>query len=444
MDRILLAEDDANLRRILAYHLEHAGYETRAAEDGQQALDFLGSEHFDLLVTDVRMPRIDGITLVSTAREREPDLPALVLTAYGTIQDAVEAIRAGAFDYLTKPVEKDVLLRAVEKALRLGDLQRENRRLKRSLFREHPLDGLVGTSSALLEAKELIRRVGPTEATVLILGESGTGKELAAEAIHTLSPHSGGPFVAVNCAALSPELLESELFGHVKGAFTGAHAGHPGKFQQADGGTLFLDEVGDMDPRLQAKILRVLQEKAVDPVGSTKTVPVDVRLVAATNQDLKGLVRDGLFREDLYYRLNVVAITMPPLRERGEDILLLFKHFYRSYGGGDAALSPGAVRALLSHSWPGNVRELMNLCQRLAVLHPRQTVTEEMLPADFAGRPPGEDATLQPPPGSGLWEMERAAVARALRDSGGNKSAAARALKIPRHVLLYRIKKFGL
>jgi two-component system NtrC family response regulator len=385
---------------------------------------------------------MDGISLVTEARRRQPDLPALVLTAYGTIQDAVEAMRAGAFDYLTKPVEKGALLRSVEKALRMGDLQRENRRLKATLEREMPLEAMAGSSPALLEAKALIEKAGPTDATVLITGESGTGKELAAAALHALSLRAKKPLVAVNCAALSPELLESELFGHVRGSFTGAVADHPGKFLQASGGTLFLDEVGDMDPRLQAKILRVLQERAVDPVGSTKTVPVDVRLVAATNRDLAARVREGSFREDLYYRLNVISIAMPPLRLRGEDVILLFGRFYRGAGGGDATLEPPVREALLRYAWPGNVRELMNLCERLAILHPRQKVTLATLPLEISGgTPAGADAPM-PSAGEGLWGMERAAVLNALQECGGNKAAAARALKIPRHVLLYRLKKF--
>jgi two-component system NtrC family response regulator len=443
MARILLAEDDPNLGRVLGYHLERAGHRVVVAQDGLKALALLESSAFDLLVTDVRMPGMDGISLVAKAREAQPDAPALVLTAFGTIQDAVEAMRAGAFDYLTKPVEKETLLRAVDKALRLGDLQRENRRLKASLARERPLDAMLGTSPALLATKELLQKAGPAEATVLLTGESGTGKELAAGALHTLSGRSARPFVAVNCAALPSDLLESELFGHVRGAFTGATADHPGKFVRAAGGTLFLDEVGDMEPRLQAKILRVLQERAVDPVGGTKPVPVDIRLVAATNRNLAAEVRAGRFREDLFYRLNVIAIALPPLRERGEDILLLFQHFYRHFGGGEVGLDDATRATLLAHTWPGNVRELMNLCQRLAVLHPRQPFTAALY-APTPSEPTGSGLPESAPVPEGLWELERAAVLKALEDAGGNKSAAARTLKIPRHVLLYRIKKFGI
>ncbi len=438
--RILLADDDASLREVLAYHLRQAGYETVAARDGRDALSKLGAGNFDLLLTDVRMPGMDGSALLQEVRARQPDLPVVLLTAFGTINDAVEAMRAGAFDYLTKPVDRETLLRAVQRALHVGNLQRENRRLRETLAEKAPLEAMLGVSPALEATRELIRRAGPTEATVLLAGESGTGKELAARALHALSPRASGPFVALNCAAVSGDLLESELFGHVRGAFTGAVADHPGKFRQAEGGTLFLDEIGDMEPRLQAKILRALQERVVDPVGAASPVRVDVRLVAATHRDLAARVRLGTFREDLYYRLAVVTVRMPALRERADDLLLLLSHFYRQFEGGDLALSPQAERALRAYSWPGNIRELQNLCQRLAVLHPREPVTPALLPLEFGG--PG--ALSETEGDAGLWAVEKAAIQEALRRAGGNKSAAARALKIPRHVLLYRLKKFGL
>jgi two-component system NtrC family response regulator len=376
------------------------------------------------------------------SRRLAPDLPVLLLTAYGTIQDAVGAMREGAFDYLTKPVDKETLLRAARKALQVGDLKRENRRLREHLELQHPLDALIGSSTAMEATRALIRKAGPTEATVLLTGESGTGKELAAKALHALSRRADGPFVALNCAALAPELLESELFGHAKGSFTGAVGEHPGKFRLAHGGTLLLDEIGDMDPRLQAKILRTLQERVVDPVGATRPVPVDVRLIAATNRDLLALVASGTFREDLYFRLAVLTIRVPPLREREGDILLLMKHFYRQEGGGDLTLAPAASALLEAYAWPGNVRELANLCQRLAILHPRQRVTEELLPLEIGGGVGAGEAEAEG--GHGLWDQERAAILKALTESGGNRSAAARALKVPRHILLYRMKKYGL
>ncbi len=440
---ILIVDDDANLRRILAHHLQQAGYEAVSAGNGREGLEAMARQAVDLLVTDVRMPELDGLALIRETRKRNPDLPVMVMTAYGTIEDAVEAMRLGAFDYLTKPVDRETLLRSVQKALQVGDLRRENSLLRENLAEQHPLEAMIGTSPALEAAKEMIRRAGPTEATVLLEGESGTGKELAARAIHALSARTRGPFVPLNCAALSSELLESELFGHAKGAFTGAVADHPGKFRQASGGTLFLDEIGDMEPRLQGKILRALQERVVDPVGGKTPVAVDVRLVAATHRDLRALVRDGLFREDLYYRLAVLTIRIPPLRERGEDTLILLKHYYRRFGGGELELDEGAKRALVAHPWPGNIREIMNVCQRLAVLNPRQKVVCDLLPPEI-GLPRIAAGDPEPVGTGGLWDQERAAILRALEEQGGNRSAAARALRVPRHILLYRMKKYGL
>ncbi len=440
---ILLVDDDANLRRILAHHLQQAGYEAVSAGNGREGLEAMARQAVDLPIPDVRMPELDGLALIRETRNSNPDLPVIVMTAYGTIQDAVEAMRLGAFDYLTKPVDRETLLRSVQKALQMGDLRRENSRLRENLAEQHPLEAMIGASPALEAAKEMIRRAGPTEATVLLEGESGTGKEVAARAIHALSPRAGGPFVPLNCAALSSELLESELFGHVKGAFTGAVMDHPGRFRQAAGGTLFLDEIGDMEPRLQAKILRALQERVVDPVGSKAPVAVDVRLVAATHRDLRAMVREGSFREDLYYRLAVLTIRVPPVRERGEDALILLKHYYRRFGGGELELDEGAKKALSSHPWPGNIREIMNVCQRLAVLNPREKVVRDLLPAEI--RLPTMAA--EDPESSergGLWDQERAAILRALEEQGGNRSAAARALRVPRHILLYRMKKYGL
>jgi DNA-binding NtrC family response regulator len=440
--RVLLVDDDGNLRRVLAHHLQTAGYDVTAKADGRGALEALEGVEVDLLLTDVRMPGMDGMALLREVRRLAPDLPVLVMTAYGTIQDAVDAMKEGAFDYLTKPVERDTLLRAVQKGLQFGDLRRENRRLRASLAEQHPLDTILGASAVMEGVRGLVRKAGPTEATVLITGESGTGKELVARALHALSERAGGPFVALNCAALSAELLESELFGHARGAFTGAVADHPGKFRQAQGGTLFLDEIGDMDPRLQAKILRALQERVVDPVGSTKPVPVNVRLLAASNRDLKGAAAEGSFREDLYYRLAVLTVSLPPLREREGDALLLMKHFCRQETGGELNLAPESARLIESYGWPGNVRELANLCQKLAILYPRQRITPEMLPSEIAVGGSIPAGVVEP--GGGLWDQERAAIVRALREHGGNRSAAARALKVPRHILLYRLKKYGL
>jgi len=443
MRRVLLVEDDASLRSVMSYHLRKAGYEVAEAPDGARALDAVAEQAFDLVLTDIRMPQMDGLDLLRQLRARDLDVPVVMLTAFGTIHDAVEAMRSGACDYLTKPVEKDQLLHAVDRALRLGDLERENRRLREELAGQKPLDAIMGTSPALQEVLTLLRRVGPSDVTVLITGESGTGKELAARALHELSPRAHAPFVALNCAAVPTDLLESELFGYRKGAFTGASADHRGKFQQADSGTLFLDEISDMDIRLQAKILRVIQERVIDPLGGTKPLPVDVRLITATNRDLQTMVTEGKFREDLYYRLNVIRIHLPPLRERGEDALILLAHYYRHFGGGELALHPGARQALRTYGWPGNIREVVNLSQRLAVLHPRQEVQVSMLADEMAGEtaasPPVESEA-----GRGLWAMERDAVCQALVSHRWNQAAAARALGIPRHILIYRMKKYNI
>jgi len=437
--RVLLVEDEPNLRRVLSYQLERQGHSVIQASDGAAALDRLEEGPVDVVMTDVRMPGMDGMELLEALRSKRPGLPVVVMTAYGTIADAVEAMKRGAADYLTKPVDQRALLLVVEKALRIADLSTENRRLKRALVQRKPLEAAVAASRAMREVLETVERVAPTEATVLITGESGTGKELVARALHGLSGRSGGPFVAVNCAALPRDLLESELFGHEKGAFTGAVESRPGRFALAHGGTLFLDEVGDMDLSLQAKILRALQERVVDPVGGREPRSVDVRVLAASNRDLAAAVEEGAFRRDLYYRLNVIPIRIPPLRERPEDIRVLAAHFLREYGGSDVEVTPEAWEVLLAHSWPGNVRELQNICQRIAILSRGLPVTPEILPADLL--PDGKRAAGR---GEGLWDLERDAILRALRENGGNRSAAARALRIPRHVLLYRLRKFGL
>jgi DNA-binding NtrC family response regulator len=436
--RILLVEDDSNLRRVMVYHLEKEGFTVEEAADGLLAVDALETAPFDLVITDVRMPGMDGIELLKAVRQQDRDVPVVVMTAYGTIGDAVEAMQAGAADYLTKPVERETLLLAVDKALRLRGLARENRRLRETLQERKPEATMLGTSRAFQDVLAMVRKVAPTEATVLITGESGTGKELIARAIHSLSPRASKPFVAINCAAMPRDLLESELFGHEKGAFTGAVEAKPGKFQQAHQGTLLLDEIGDMHLGLQAKILRALQEKVVDPIGSRGPQAVNVRVLAATHRDLQQAVREGAFREDLYWRLNVIPIHVPPLRDRKEDVPLLFRHFYRDYGG-EAGIAAEAEALLSSYNWPGNVRELQNVCQRMAVLHPGTEIAPHLLPEELRrGAPPSGDHQ------SGLRGMERDAIVRALNAHGGNQSAAARALKIPRHILLYRMKKYGI
>ncbi len=432
MSKILLVEDDSSLLEVLAFHLEEAGHEVLRADGGQRAVDLLKKKTVDLVLTDIRMPGLDGKALLRVVHGRDPDLPVVVMTAYGTIGDAVEAMRLGAVDYLTKPVTRETLLLTVEKAARVERLAKENRSLKKALHKQDPEMGIIGTSAAVQQVMASVRQVAPTDATVMITGESGTGKELVARTLHALSPRNGRPFVALNCAAFPKELLESELFGHQKGSFTGATDSKPGKFQLADGGTLFLDEIGDMDVALQGKILRALQERVVDPIGAKVSVKVDVRIVSATHRDLAAAARAGSFRQDLFWRLNVIPIHVPPLRERPEDIVLLLSHFYRKFGVGEIRISREAVEVLENYAWPGNIRELQNLGQRLAILHPGEEITPQLLPPFLT-----QDEEMQ----TSLWGVERETILRALRMAGGNQSKAARALKIPRHILRYRMKK---
>ncbi len=437
--RILLAEDDPNLLKVIAYHLKKERHVVSEARDGLAAFDLLTHDSYDLLLTDVRMPKMSGLELLQAVRQRGMEIPVLVMTAYGTIHDAVEAMRLGASDYLAKPVEGEALLLAVNKALRLGILTNENRRLRENLLQKKPLESIIGTSAAINETLGVIRRVAPTDATVLVTGESGTGKELVAQALHSLSPRMGKPFVALNCAAVPKDLLESELFGHERGSFTGATESRPGKFLQAEGGTLFLDEIGDMEIGLQAKILRALQERVVEPVGGKGPQKVDVRIIAATNRNLLSAVKSGHFREDLYWRVNVVPINVPPLRERHGDVRLLFFYFWKMFCGYPPQLSAEAEKGLNDYSWPGNVRELQSLCQRLAILHPGGEITPESFPPEMR---PGEQESDEQT--GGLRAIERNAIKKALESSSGNQSAAARALRIPRHILIYRMKKYGL
>jgi two-component system NtrC family response regulator len=370
-------------------------------------------------------------------------IPVILLTAFGTVETAVEAMKLGAEDYLTKPISRDELKLTVEKTLRLRRLEAENASLKDALRDRFQFENIIGVSAAMRSVFDTMSKVAVTDATVLITGESGTGKELVARALHQNSLRSEHRLVTVNCAAIPGELLESELFGHVRGAFTGAVRDKAGKFELAQGGTLFLDEIGAMPLTLQAKLLRALQEREIERVGDEKVVEVDVRIVAATNRALSTLISRGEFREDLYYRLNVVPVTLPPLRERQADIAPLARHFVSRYGGGETAFTPGALSALSEYDWPGNVRELENFCERVVLMHSGTEIDEAAVRAQLdilaRERPDGRPDTAVTLP-----EMERKAIVEALDAAGGNQSRAARLLGIPRHVLLYRLKKFGI
>ncbi len=449
MPKVLVVDDDASLRRILEYNLAEEGHAVATAASGEEALEALERTGFDLVVTDIKMPGIDGMELLRRVKARCPDTQVIVITAFGTIEMAVEAMKAGAFEYITKPFNRDELKLAARKALRLRDLETENVRLRREVKRKFGFENIVGDSPQMQAVFRLIEKVADTDASVLITGESGTGKELVARAIHYRSFRAERPFVAVNCAAIPRELLESELFGHRRGAFTGAVRDKKGKFEEARGGTILLDEIGELPVELQPKILRALQEKEITPVGSNEVIRVDARIVAATNRDLEAEIEAGRFREDLYYRVAVVPIHMPSLRERPEDIPLMVAHFLRTLAPGRSiTVTPEAMDALRRHPWKGNVRELENTLERVLILRDSDTIRLEDLP-DKIRRPAatvgnGGFTFTFPPEGVGLEEAERALILEALRRSGWNQSRAARLLRVPRHILLYRMEKFGI
>jgi two-component system NtrC family response regulator len=446
--RILFIDDDLAGREMALFNLRKAGYEVTPASDGREGLALFAPERFDLVVTDLKMPGISGLEVLGKVRALAPEVPVLVITAFGNVETAVAAMKAGADDFIGKPFDRDQLLLAAEKALERRRLAAEVRDLRiraTGVGRE-----IVGVSRALARVLEIADRVAPTDATVLVTGESGTGKEAVARRIHVRSKRAEGPFVAVNCAAIPAELLESELFGHTRGAFTGAVRERAGRFRQASGGTLFLDEIAEIPLPLQAKLLRTLQERVVDVVGADRPVAVDARIVAATNRDLPERIREGSFRDDLYYRLNVVEIRVPPLRERPEDIPPLVEHFVRELSPDrELSVPPAVMRELVSRPWPGNVRELKNACERMAILSGGGEVSSEDLPPGASGRNGGAEADPAswpplPPGGLSLVDLETKVIERTLRLKGGNITQAAAYLRVPRHILVYRIEKYGI
>jgi len=463
MNRILICDDERNIRRTFGMVLSSEGFQVAEAESGEDALALLKREGADLLILDVRLPGIDGLETLRRLRGDHPELPVVMISGHGTIATAVEATRHGAFDFLEKPCSRERVLLAVQNALKVSRLGRRVADLEQ---RERERHLMVGESVALRAVREQIDRAAPTGARILIRGESGTGKELVARAVHEASDRRDGPFVKVNCAAIPEELIESELFGSVKGAFTGATADRDGKFLQAHGGTLFLDEIGDMSLRAQAKVLRALQEGEIEKVGGSGVRKVDVRVVAATNRDLEAAVRAGEFREDLFFRLNVVPMFVPPLRERREDIGLLADHFLSRYCDQNnlprRTLTEAAKRRLAAHAWPGNVRELHNAIERLAILCPDTSIGPEHL--DLAGLAGGPDAPVSAGAGAadevtpastaaiqaagGLvaarQRFEAGCIRRALDEAEGNVSQAARLLGIDRTNLHKKIQAYGL
>src|SRR5918912_19409 len=446
-ERILVVDDEQNARVALRTILSEEGYEIAEAADGEEGLQLLSGFAPAAILADVRMPRMDGITLLKRAREQGSDAVFVMMTAFASIEAAVEAMRAGAENYLVKPLDVNAVLVVLEKALEKLRLQRDTQNLRERVRERYRFHNIVGDAPELQAVYEVVKRAAPTKATVLILGESGTGKELIAQALHEESPRRDKPFIKVNCAALSETLLESELFGHEKGAFTGAIGRKEGRFELADGGTLFLDEIGDISPSIQIKLLRVLQQKEFERVGGTQTLKVDVRLVAATNRDLAAEVKSGKFREDLFSRLNVVAVTLPPLRRRKGDIPALAAHFIQkyseAYGKQIKGLTPGTLNAMLAHDWPGNVRELENAIERAVVLCKSSELTADDLPTTLRGPRPAQRDPAGLIPGASMGEIEREAILRTLELVGGSTSRAAEILGISVRKIQYRLKEYA-
>ena len=448
---ILIVDDDPGHLTSLRTVIGSWGYAVETAQDGGEAVDRVQEAPVDLVLMDVRMTAMSGIEALERIKTYNPAIPIIIMTAYSSVQSAVEALKAGAYDYLIKPLDFDVLELSIERACEHAGLKAENEDLRARLDDRFERPDIIGQSPAMRALMDMLAMVAPSDATVLIAGESGTGKELIAKSLHANSPRRDNPLVTVNCAALTESLLESELFGHEKGAFTGADRRREGRFMQAHGGTIFLDEVGEMSPRMQAKLLRVLQEKEIQRVGSEESLEVDVRVVAATNRDLEEDVRDGRFREDLFYRLNVMNLTVPPLRERREDIPLLAQHFLEKYARRNRKAVKGfvplAMDMLLKYDWPGNVRELENAIERAVILLPGDHVTEKQLPLAVVQQHTGADGGAEPvqPATEGtrtLEAMEREAIVATLAAADGNKSETARRLGISRKTLHNKLKAY--
>jgi len=445
---ILVVDDDHAHRTMLRTLLGGWGYRIEEADDGDTAVQRVRERAFDLILMDVRMVRMSGPEALQAIKAFNPAIPIIIMTAYSSVETAVETLKNGAYDYLTKPLNFDELRLSLGRAMDHTRLRVENRRLREQLGDHFDRRNLIGRSQAITQVLETVSQVAPSEATVLLTGESGTGKEMIAGAIHYNSARKGGPFVKINCAAVTETLLESELFGHEKGAFTGAYRRKEGRFRQAHEGSLFLDEISEMSLAMQVKLLRVLQEREITRVGGEDVIPVDVRIIAATNRDLSEEIREGRFREDFYYRLNVVSLRMPPLRERREDIPLLAQHFLERFAETNRkdirGFTPQAMDRLLRHPWPGNVRELMNAVERAVVLSRAEILTEEALSGFGDGEGPGgeDEAGKRPRTHRSLEELEKAAILETLEEAGGNKSEAARRLGITRKTLHKKLKAY--
>ena len=444
--RILVVEDEDKLRRVIELQLISAGFEVDTAGTAESALPRI--DRADLILTDLRLPGMSGLEMLGLIQRQNTHAPVIVMTAFGSIETAVEAMKAGAIDFLPKPFSLDHLMTVVNKALEVRNLRDENRQLKEQLGRRYEFDNIVGRSRQMQDIFATILRVAPSRATVLLAGESGVGKDLIARAIHFHSPRAAKPMVKINCTSIPENLMESELFGYEKGAFTGANTSKPGKFEQADGGTVFLDEIGDVPAVIQVKLLRVLQEREFERLGSNRTQHIDVRVIAATNQDLRRALEQGTFREDLYYRLNVVPMEIPPLRARKEDIPYLARHFVTQLapesGGRVTSITEGAIDKLMQYDWPGNVRELENVIERSLVMAPGETLdaTDIRLDMTLRTRPVSGDFSL--PGGMSLDQYEQEIIKQALKTADGNKSQAARLLGLTRNALRYRLTQMGI
>lgn len=448
--RILVVDDDESLRRVTQVQLQQTGYEVTAASDGNEALAVLERFPADLVITDLKMPGMSGLELLKRIRSAYSEIVIIMATAFGTIENAVEAMRAGAYDYVTKPVQIEELRITVSRALEHLELREEVRHLRSSLDKKFGFENILGRSNVLLSVLDMASRAAQTSSTVLVHGETGTGKELLAKAIHFNSPRKEKPFITINCGAIPKDLLESELFGHVKGSFTGAVAHKRGKAEAADGGTLFLDEIGELPPELQVKLLRLLQQGEIEKVGATETAHVDVRIIAATNRNLQAMVEDGAFRDDLYYRLAVIPLELPPLRERPDDIQELVEYFFvrakDKHGRQDLALPPALLSYFCAYRWPGNVRELENVLERLVVLSRGPDISLNDLPEVLRReRPTLEVLHLDlPPQGISLEAVEKELILRALQKSDWNQTQAARYLDLSRKTLIYRMEKYNI
>jgi DNA-binding NtrC family response regulator len=453
MPTILIVEDEAKMLRLLELHLAEEGYTTHTAQDAETGLKLLRQEKVDVVVTDLKLPGMNGLEFLQAVKRANAALPVIVMTAYGTVETAVEAMKAGASDYVLKPFSMEEMKLIIGKELDVHRLREENRSLREALGQRYEFRNLVARSARMQEVLATVERVAPTNATVLLGGESGVGKDMIARAVHQHSRRAAGPFIKINCTAIPENLLESELFGYEKGAFTGAVTSKPGKFELADKGTVFLDEIGDVPSSIQAKLLRVLQEREFERLGGTKTLKVDVRVVAATNQDLRAALEEGTFREDLYYRLNVVPINLPPLRERKEDIPYLVDHFLahfaRESGKPIAGITPQAAQLLMEFHWPGNVRELENIIERAVALSTGTMLDVGDIRLDLSPSKPGGPSAAPaaspfPQEGVTLEQFEDEIIREALRRANGNKSQAARLLGLSRNALRYRLSKMGM